>query len=410
MDNQLTVGFVGLGKLGLACAEVMSQCYDVSGYDIYPRSSDKIKILDSLADTVSGKDIIFIAVQTPHDPVYDGSQPITHLPNKDFDYTIVKQVLADINQYVNENQLVVLISTVLPGTTRRDLRACITNARFIYNPYLIAMGSVEWDMVNPEMVILGTEDGDVTTDAALMRDFYAPLMQNNPRYAVGTWDEAECIKIFYNTFISAKLSLVNMIQDVAVKNGNINVDVVTTALANANIRITSGKYMTAGMGDAGPCHPRDNIALRHLSEQLDLGYDIFDTIMMARERQAENLAEFLIDLQSQHNLPIVIHGKAYKPNVDILDGSYSLLIGHYLNKNTAEFTYSDLLTGDYVADNTRAIVLLAHNQQITYGYTGQDTEQTLYFRLGQNSVVVDPWRKFHSNDTSIIVIHYGNTR
>jgi UDPglucose 6-dehydrogenase len=366
--------------------------------------------LDSLADTVIGKDIIFIAVQTPHDPIYDGSQPITHLPNKDFDYTIAKQVLADINQYVNENQLVVLISTVLPGTTRRELRECITNARFIYNPYLIAMGSVEWDMVNPEMVILGTEDGDVTTDAAMMRDFYAPLMQNNPRYAVGTWDEAECIKIFYNTFISAKLSLVNMIQDVAVKNGNINVDVVTTALANASIRITSGKYMTAGMGDAGPCHPRDNIALRHLSEQLDLGYDIFDTIMMARERQAENLAKFLINLQSQHDLPIVIHGKAYKPNVDILDGSYSLLIGHYLSENSADFSYSDPLTGDYVEDETRAIVLLAHNQQITYGYTGQDTEQTLYFRLGQDSVVVDPWRKFHSNDDSILVIHYGNTR
>jgi UDPglucose 6-dehydrogenase len=410
MNNQLTVGFIGLGKLGLACAEVMSQHYAVSGYDIYPRSSDKIKILDSLADTVTGKDIIFIAVQTPHDPIYDGSQPITHLPNKDFDYTIVKQVLADINQYVNKNQLVVLISTVLPGTTRRELRACITNARFIYNPYLIAMGSVEWDMVNPEMVILGTEDGDMTTDAALMRDFYAPLMQNDPRYAIGTWDEAECIKIFYNTFISAKLSLVNMIQDVAVKNGNINVDVVTTALANANIRITSGKYMTAGMGDAGPCHPRDNIALRHLSEQLDLGYDIFDTIMMARERQAENLADFLIDLQSQHHLPIVIHGKAYKPNVDILDGSYSLLIGHYLSENSADFSYADLLTADHVEDGTRAIVLLAHNQQITYGYTGQDTEQTLYFRLGQNSVVVDPWRKFHSNDESILVIHYGNTR
>jgi len=410
MNNQLTVGFIGLGKLGLACAEVMSQHYAVSGYDIYPRSSDKIKILDSLADTVSGKDIIFIAVQTPHDPIYDGSQPITHLPNKDFDYTIVKQVLSDINQFVNENQLVVLISTVLPGTTRRELRECITNARFIYNPYLIAMGSVEWDMVNPEMVILGTEDGDVTTDAALMRDFYAPLMQNNPRYAIGTWDEAECIKIFYNTFISAKLSLVNMIQDVAVKNGNVNVDVVTTALANANIRITSGKYMTAGMGDAGPCHPRDNIALRHLSEQLDLGYDIFDTIMMARERQAENLAKFLIDLQSQHHLPIVIHGKAYKPNVDILDGSYSLLIGHYLSENSVDFSYADPLTGDHVGDGTRAIILLAHNQQITYGYTGQDTDQTLYFRLGQNSVVVDPWRKFHSNDESIIVIHYGNTR
>ena len=29
-----SVGFVGLGKLGLLCAEVMSEHYDVTGYDI----------------------------------------------------------------------------------------------------------------------------------------------------------------------------------------------------------------------------------------------------------------------------------------------------------------------------------------------------------------------------------------
>ena len=75
-----------------------------------------------------------------------------------------------------------LISTVLPGTTRRELRKHITNARFIYNPYLIAMGSVEWDMVNPEMLIIGTEDGSETGDARLLTDFYAPLMENNPRH------------------------------------------------------------------------------------------------------------------------------------------------------------------------------------------------------------------------------------
>jgi UDPglucose 6-dehydrogenase len=409
MSSQLkTVGFIGIGKLGLACAEVMSTHYDVTGYDIYPRTSDKIAISDTLEGAVTGKDVIFVAVQTPHDPIYDGSQPITHLPNKDFDYTIVNQVLADINQYVTQDQLVVLISTVLPGTTRRELRKHITNARFIYNPYLIAMGSVEWDMVNPEMIIIGTEDGSLTGDAKLLKDFYAPLMENDPRYAIGTWDEAEAIKIFYNTFISTKVGLVNMIQDVAMKSGNINVDVVTDALSNATMRIISSKYLTAGMGDAGPCHPRDNIALRWLAENLDLGYDIFDTVMHAREKQAENLAVYLTDLADEHNLPIVIHGKAYKPDVDYLDGSYSLLIGHYLEELKVKFSYSDPLTGDIVEDGKDAVVLLAHNRQITYGYTGELPEQQLYFTPGTNSIILDPWRRFESLNYQ--VIHYGNTR
>ena len=406
----MKVGFIGLGKLGLPCAEAMAEHYQVTGYDIYSRTSSKVKIVNDLKDAVVDKDIVFVAVQTPHDPAYDGSQPITHLPNKDFNYNIVKAVLQDVNQYANKNTLVVLISTVLPGTTRREFAPLMTNARFIYNPYLIAMGSVTWDMINPEMVIIGTQDGSETGDAKQLIDFYKRIMQNDPRYVVGTWDEAESIKIFYNTFISTKIGLVNMIQDVAMTNGNINVDVVTDALAASTIRIISPKYMRAGMGDAGPCHPRDNIALRWLAEKLDLGYDIFDTVMSAREQQAKNIARYLAKIQRQYNLPIYIMGKAYKPDVDFVDGSYSLLIGHYLESVQAKFYYIDPLTGDQPPfEGSPVIAFLAHNRNITYGYTGEQREQELYCTLDAGSVIVDPWRQYKTNN-DYKVIHYGNTR
>jgi UDPglucose 6-dehydrogenase len=403
----MEVGFIGVGKLGMACAETMASRHNVVGYDIYPRESSKIKIATRLEDAVLGKELVFIAVQTPHDPVYGGDQPITHLKNKDFDYTIVNDVLKQVNEVATPNQLVVLISTVLPGTTRRELKNNITNARFIYNPYLIAMGSVEWDMVNPEMVIIGTEDGSETGDARLLTDFYMTIMENNPRYVVGTWDEAECIKVFYNTFISAKIGLVNMIQDVAIKQGNIDVDVVTDALAKSTMRIMGPKYMTAGMGDAGPCHPRDNIALRYLAENLDLGYDIFDTIMKAREVQARNMARYIYD--HREGLPVYIHGKAYKPNVAYLEGSYSLLVGYYLKQWGIDPVYIDPLTEESVPESVMGCVLLAHNQQVTYGYAGVTDNQTLYCRIDPGSIIIDPWRKYPQNG-NIRVIHYGNTR
>lgn len=407
----MNIGFVGLGKLGMKCAESMTINYKVTGYDIYPKQSNKIKISDNLRGAVINKDIIFVAVQTPHDPDYDGSKPVTHLTNKDFDYTTVKDVLREINAWASPTQLIVLISTVLPGTIRRELRNCITVPRFIYNPYLIAMGSVEWDMVNPEMVIIGTEDGSETGDAKTLMNFYQPLMKNNPRYVVGTWDEAESIKIFYNTFISTKVGLVNMIQDVAMKNGNINVDVVTDALANSSIRIMSPKYMKAGMGDAGPCHPRDNIALRWLAENLNLGYDFFDTVMHAREQQARNLAKFLKKIQVRKNLPIFIMGKAYKPDIDYCDGSYSLLIGHYLDELQAKFFYVDPLTGDHPPfKDCPVIAFLAHNRSVTYGYTGEQHQQKLYCDIDSGSVIVDPWRSFPKDHKDYEVIHYGNTR
>lgn len=404
----MNVGFIGVGKLGMACAETMASQHNVTGYDIYPVKSNKITIASTLQEAVEGKDLIFIAVQTPHDPIYGGDQPITHLKNKDFDYTVVNSVLKQVNEFASPEQLVVLISTVLPGTTRRELKNNITNARFIYNPYLIAMGSVEWDMVNPEMVIIGTEDGSETGDARLLTDFYNTLMENNPRYVVGTWDEAECIKVFYNTFISAKIGLVNMIQDVAVKQGNIDVDVVTNALAASTMRIMGPKYMTAGMGDAGPCHPRDNIALRYLAEDLDLGYDLFDTIMKAREQQAKNMARFIYD--NRAGLPVYIHGKAYKPNVAYTEGSYSLLVGSYLREMGIEPYYIDPLTDpDTVPASVLGCVLLAHNQIVTYGYAGVTDAQPLYSEIIDGSIIIDPWRRYPRN-SNIKVIHYGNTR
>lgn len=389
------VAMIGVGKLGEPCATVMSQHYDVVGYDVEDRTP-AFPMKPTIQEAVQGRDFIFIAAPTPHDPVYGGETPTSHLIPKDFDYSTTVSILEEVNKHVNKEQLVILISTVLPGTVRSTLHKYITNARFIYNPYLIAMGTVAWDFINPEMVIIGTEDGNITGDAKELIDFYKPMMENDPRYEVGTWDEAESIKIFYNTFISTKLALVNMIQDVAEKNGNINVDVVTKALAKSTHRITGPAYMTAGMGDAGACHPRDNIALRYLAQRLDLDYDLFDAIMVAREVQTKNLAKKCLAYGNK----VTIVGKAYKPGVPYTNGSCSLLLGHYLEELGAEVNYYDehTLDLDLKSDWTEVYCI---------GYWDNYVE-AIDFPL--SATIIDPWRKFEKHDHAGCVVHYGNTR
>jgi UDPglucose 6-dehydrogenase len=161
------------------------------------------------------------------------------------------------------------------------------------------------------------------------------------------------------------------------------------------------------MGDGGACHPRDNIALRYMADKLNLGYDLFDSIMHAREIQAENLAKELVKHASSNNMGIFIHGKAYKPGVEYCDGSYSLLVGHYCTQLGFTPTYIDPLTGDDV-NGCYGVVLLAHNRKITYEYRGFDETQNLYCKIEKGSIVVDPWRTFKSED--VTVISYGNTR
>lgn len=384
---KMKVGFIGLGKLGLPVAEAMAERYHVIGYDINEVKPSKIKVTNDILDTVRETEITFIAVPTPHDVRYDGSHPISHLENKDFDYGSVKTVLRKINGHVNTTGMVVLISTVLPGTVRSSLAKELEGVELIYNPYLIAMGTVADDFANPEMVMIGTQDGRADWKVEKLVRFYSPLMHNSPRTVVGTWEEMESTKIFYNTFISTKLCLVNMMQDVAERIGFMDVDVVADALAGSTYRITGPAYMKPGMGDGGPCHPRDNIALRYLAERLNIGYDLFDSITKAREIQAENLAKELL----RHGLPVSILGKSFKPGVPYTDGSYSVLVGHYVEEMGGTLSYDKIL-------ETPAVYLLAHN--ISYER----------YEFSEGSIIVDPWRRFKLSRADVTVINYGNTR
>jgi len=407
------IGFIGIGKLGLDCAEVMAEKHEVRGYDISPRESNTVKVCN-IEELVNESEWIFIAVPTPHAEGYDGSVPSSHMEPRDFGHDAVLDAIDKVNQFATTPKKIVLVSTVLPGTTRKKFITRLDPVhQFLYNPYLIAMGSVKWDMVNPEMIMIGTEDGAWNGVAGELRDLYDTVMQNIPRYEIGTWDECEAIKIFYNTFISAKVGLVNMIQDFALKIGNINVDVVTDALSKSTMRIMGPKYMTAGMGDAGACHPRDNIALRWLAKEYNIGYDLFDTVMHAREVQAKNLAMYLLDLSIMTDMPVVIHGKAYKPDVEYCIGSYSTLVGHYIEQEGHTVVYVDPLADDNtnVVDSvdTPAVYLWAHNRKITYEYTGDQLDTLPYCDIKPGSIIVDPWRKLTST-SAVEVVHYGNTR
>jgi|TARA_B100001778_G_scaffold41427_1_gene29778 UDPglucose 6-dehydrogenase len=381
LTHKEKIGFIGLGKLGMPCAEAISnKGFDVAGFDIEKKTSQKIQIRDSIADLVHDRDIVFVATPTPHESGYDGSTPTSGKEPKDFDYSSVKNVLAKCNKHMKPTQSLVLISTVLPGTVRRELSPLVTNVKLLYNPYLIAMGTVAWDMINPEMVMIGTEKGrqESNAKAEQLEAFYTQVCDNMPRIEFGTWEDVEAMKIFYNTFISNKIALVNMIQDVAVKLGNMNVDTVTNALSQSTLRIVSSKYMKAGMGDGGSCHPRDNIALRWLAKELGLGYDLFDSIMTARERQAENMAKAIL----KHGNNVFFSSDTYKPHTDLTDGSYSLLVQHYVK-----------LHGGQIVNGfdtpVQVIVRVHETDQIT---------------ADNKTIIFDPWRTYPKAEN---VVYYG---
>lgn len=376
----MKIAFIGLGKLGMPCGEATAERgFDVTGYDVdLGRMSSAIQIKSTIVEAVEDRDIVFVSVPTPHAEGYDGRLPSSVLPPQDFNYGSVIASLRECNEHMTKQQLLVLISTVLPGTIRRELSPLVTCTNFIYNPYLIAMGSVKQDLLDPEMIMMGNEHGVMDRPMAMLQQFYLELLGFNARTEIGTWEEVESIKIFYNTFISTKLSLVNMIQDVAQRLGHMNVDRVTSALAHSTKRITSPRYMKAGMGDGGACHPRDNIALRWLAQELSLGYDLFGAIMSAREQQAENMALAIL----QHGNKIFFTSNSYKPGTDLQDGSYSLLVQHYIKKHQG-------LIASQQDDSVEVIVRVHESDTIINNSTAK---------------IFDPWRSYAPASN---VIYYG---
>lgn len=384
----ISVGFIGVGKLGKDAAEVMAEHYDVTGYDINPVETSVI-MASRIEGAIKGKDIIFIAVPTPHHEAYDGRYPTTELVPKNFDYSILIDVIKKVEWHTNTHPIVVVISTVLPGTIRRHIAPLLTKGNLVYNPYFIAQGTVKRDMRFPEMNIIGTDKGEENDVYKTMVNFYSLIVmkQAAPRFIPCTWDEGEAIKVFYNTFITAKICFVNMIQDTAERVGNINADVVTYALSKSTMRLISDRYMKAGLGDGGGCHPRDNIALSWLALEYGFGYDLFRSLMEVREQQAHNMAKKLVFAGKD----VVILGKAFKPGVDQTNGSPSILVGHYVASWGKKVFY------DEAPDDKPYVYLIAHPGEYKYN---------------EGSVVVDPWRCHEAGVKAqgVEYIPYGDTR
>lgn len=398
----MRVGFVGLGKLGLPVAyAIAAHGHRVVGTDANPAVKEYIDSRrvpyreeglqplldscvvgwrDSVRHVVDDSDIVFIAVQTPHDPAYEGVTPAPER-RKDFEYGYLEQAYRAVCNEVEAPTTVVVISTVLPGTMRqRVLPQCHNPAvATVYNPFFIAMGTTVADFLRPEFVIIGEQrPGDADDLVALYESIHdRPLVRKSI-------ESAELVKVAYNGVISAKIVLANWIGEICEKTGA-DADEVHDALSNATERLWSPRYFRAGMGDGGGCHPRDNIALSWLAERLDLSVDVGGFVTAAREAHVGWLAQMAEDWSDLTGLPIVVLGAEYKPDSDLTTGSPSRLLadrlGCDLRSDPMQMVYVDRLGGESRPAPSPKAVYVIGCKHSRYAET----------QFPQGSVVLDPF-------------------
>lgn len=362
----MKIGFCGLGKLGLPIAlAIESKGHKVCGYDTNPEvakyiesrklpyqevgadellATTEIEVKRNILGVVQSSDIIFVAVQTPHDPRFEG---ITRLPRAraDFNYKYLINATYDAIHAIEscgEPKILCIISTVLPGTLKRLVKPVIRKANeyqplvnLVYTPQFIAMGTTIDDFLNPEFTLLGVDDPKT---ADTIQEFFEAIT-GKPTFRTDI-NTAEGIKVFYNTFITMKTVLANIYGEMADKL-NMNSDDIVAALSMADRRIMSNKYLKSGMGDGGGCHPRDNIALSWVAKKVNLSHDIFTDFMKAREHHTDWLVDQIIIEHERSRLPILVLGKTFKPGTNIVTGSPAILLANLLDEREVEFSHYD---------------------------------------------------------------------
>lgn len=354
--TQEVVGVLGLGRLGRPLATAFAlRGLETWGWDADPaklaptrwhREGDwagkpfaellndvKVNLAFSLAELVGKSSVLFVCVQTPHGPEYGGELPAPRA-RRDFDYSALKAAVAAVADEavgLPEGKLLVVVSTGLPGTCRRELFPLLNNPaaglKFAYSPQFLAMGTALRDLLTPEFFLVGTDDDPQTV--ARLRALYLQL--SAAPLAAMSIESAELAKVAYNTAISQRIAFANAVMEVSHKTPGANCDDVSAALRLSTRRVASAAYLQGGLGDAGACHPRDNIAASWLAEQLKLSWDPFGSVIAAREAQSDWLASVVHrECDRAKTRRVVLMGYAYKPEIDLVDGSAALLLREQL--------------------------------------------------------------------------------
>jgi len=241
----MKIGIVGQGYVGTAVKTVFEKYYNVETYDL---DKDKCTV-DYLEDIVELSNIIFVCVPTPMKK--DGS----------CDTSIVEAIVKDINDMVVSRnvsgRIVVIKSTIPPGTTERLNREC-KNISVIFNPEFLTEANYLEDFKNQNRIILGGKRPGTTK----VKQVYSKVLPKTKVIKTGA-THAEMVKYMTNTFLATKVSFANEMYQICEKL-NIDYDKVVE-YATYDERLGKSHWAVPGpdgkFGFGGSCFPKDINAL-----------------------------------------------------------------------------------------------------------------------------------------------------
>ena len=254
-----SLGIIGQGFVGSAVREGMKNHFDVKCFDKDP---NKFSNVGSIFEIVELTKTTFLCVPTPMKK------------SGECDLTILESALNEINECakaLNKDQIVVIKSTIPPGTTER-LNDKYGFLDIVFNPEFLTEANAVNDYLNQNRIIVGGERPGSTE----VKRIFAKAFPKVPVIKTSS-TIAETIKYVTNTFLAMKVSYANEIYQLC-QGLNIDYDKVIE-YARYDDRLGNSHWSVPGpdgdFGFGGHCFPKDIAALQFLAKQLNV-----DTTML----------------------------------------------------------------------------------------------------------------------------------
>lgn len=281
--------------------------------------SGRLNFSTSLAESIKGADVAFIAVGTP--PGEDGSADLKY----------VLAVARGIGENIDEYCVVVTKSTVPVGTAAKvraelqgalDKRNVSVDFDVASNPEFLKEGAAIDDFLKPDRIVVG-----VSSERAeeAMRRLYKPFLLNGHPIIFMDIPSAEMTKYAANSMLATKISFMNDIANLCEIMGA-DVNMVRRGIGS-DARIGT-KFIYPGIGYGGSCFPKDVKALIKTAQENGYQMQVLQAVEGVNEAQKEVLfskvnKHFGGDLKGKH---FAIWGLSFKPKTDDMREAPSLVI------------------------------------------------------------------------------------
>ena len=278
--------------------------------------SGRLNFTTNIGDSVSGADLVFIAVGTP-----------TRRGDGHADLKYVYAAAEELAPYLSGYTVVVDKSTVPLGTARevrRIIRKTNPNADFdvASNPEFLREGSAIEDFLKPYRVVIGIENEHAETQ---LKKLYKPLNLNEDNLLSTSLESAELIKYASNAFLATKISFINELSALCEKTG---ADIHAIAKGMGLDDRIGDKFLQVGPGFGGSCFPKDALALIRISQEHGVSSRIVESVLEVNAAQKARMVQKIRESLggSEANKNIAVLGLTFKAETDDMRDAPSLSI------------------------------------------------------------------------------------